>query len=235
MVAPILIGAGLIGAGTAGKFIAGRSRERAFNRAIRQRGREFESFNQERNEALDNFSRQLIPLSTQNAQNKVNALTGLSQAGEIGQAAEKQGLADIQQAGSEVFNQVPVSDVFGAATGPGAGVLDRQQAQMAPSQQALQNLSAGGLGRLAQQQANEDVSRQNVLANIGVQNDFQNVQQNNALRTADIGLRDLQSNLAFQDAMRKAGNKGEILNAFSGLAQQVGGGVMSFGSTTKPV
>lgn len=231
----IALGATMLLAGTAGKFIAGRQREKAFNRAIDARGQEFAGFNQERTQALENFSRQLIPLSGQTAQNKVNALSGLTEAGNIGTAAAAQGAQDIQAAGNEVFNQVPVSDVFGRGTGSGAGVAGRQQAQAAPSMQAFQALSAGGLGRLAQQQANEGVFRQNAFDNIGVDNQLQNVQENNALKTADIGLRDLESNLAFQAAMREAGNKGGMLNSLSGLAQQVGGGVMSFGSTTKPV
>ena len=233
MVLPIVIGAGLIAAGTIGNHIAGSQRARAMNRALNTRRNEVAGFDAERAQAVEAFGQGINPLSDQSAQNSVNALQGIGQASSQGfEQGQQQGFADIDAGAAEVFGQAPIGADFNPQTGAGGGVLANMQAQMAPSQDAMRNLSAGGLGRLAQDQATEGVFRENAFANIDVQNQLQGLNQTNALRTGDIGLRDLQSNLAYQNATQRAGNKGSNLSAISGLAQQVGGGVMSFGATT---
>ena len=233
MVVPIIIGAALIAAGTVGNFIAGSQRKRAMRRALAQRRNEVAGFDAERTQNLEAFNRGLGPLSDQSAQNSVNALQGLGQAStQAFEQGQQQGLTDIDAGAAEVFGQAPVGADFNPQTGAGTGALRNIQAQLAPSQEAARNLSAGGLGRLAQDQATQGVLRDNAFANIDVQNSLQNLNQFSALQSADTGLRDLNSNLAYQNATQRAGNKGSNLSAISGLAQQVGGGLMSFGATT---
>ncbi len=228
------IGLALIGAGTVGNYVAGRQREDAFNSVLDDRTQAVAKFDSQRDAALNSFQQGLTSLSGQSAGNKVNALSGLVEAGgQTFNTAQAQGFEDIDAATANVFQEAPVGGDFAPQFGAGAGTLANMNAQMAPGQDALKALSAAGLGRQAQGQAEQGVREENLLANIGVQNSLAGLQSSNALRTADIGLRDLKNNLAFQRATQKAGEVGQNLQAFSGLAQQVGGGVLASGSTVK--
>lgn len=211
-------GLGLTALGGLGGFMAAGSRKDAFNSAIGQREKEAGAIDNRRTALRENFTRGLQPIAEQGQGIQLDALRSLLQ---LGQQGNQAGMNQIQDARQQVAGMAPVSSVFGTATGPGQGVLERFQQQQQPFNDAQTQLAAQGLSGFGRQKG--EILRQQQLGSTRNQAGLQRLQSNNSIASAGIGLDDLLSQLRFQQASQKAGSKGQGLDAFSQLAQQTGG------------
>lgn len=225
---PIAIGAGGLIGGSLLRDDATDRREDALNRVMRGRERTAGNLNARR-EALLSMALGRLPEFAGRRQGMLSqAVAGLGQRGQAMDQATDEGRQRILSSleGMDLGSAAP-APVGGVGTGGGA--QEALAAEGRPLTQALQGLSASGLGQMAGQRQTGDIMRQLQLGQTELGADVGQMTGDLALSQSRIGLMDLLNQLYTQERLGSASQVGGRSDAVGGLLQNVGGSFLGAG------
>lgn len=228
MVFQQIAGAALLAAGTGMREVAGSQQESAIRRTSKRREGQMQGELQDR---VGNREAELALLfDADQAQTQRLKELGLTLAGDQARTAGMEMFRDEAEGAQAALREMAPDAPSIASNGPvaGSGVAARAEEQFGGMQETQQQLQEQAAGQVASQEAAREAFRAAQLSAAqapDVAAARVMFQQDRMRMSAEQH----EAAIEFENDLRQAAKRGAILNAFGGLAQQVGGGLLGGG------